>query len=389
MAGGAKRVAERFATGGAVKSVARLGEGHIHATYEVVVARDGGTAYRFVLQRINRAVFGDPSAVVRNVERVIEHLRSRTAEEGGKPEREVLTLVPARDDAMFVRDEEGEIWRCYEWIERAAARSTVAGPSQARTVARTFGRFLRRMSDFPAHTLEITIAGFHDVTAHLRQLENVVREDPCARAAKAEKERAFIECREDGIAAWMELLACDQVSMRPVHNDTKVSNVLIDQETGEGICVIDLDTVMPGFALVDVGDCIRSAMTGPEAVGRAVDLSLFEAVVRGFLDEAGDLLSAAEVGHIVEATRSIALELGIRFLSDFIAGDRWFPVSTAVENLDRCRAQLELVRGIEEREDGMAGIVCRAAERSRRSRIRGLASADAIRFGIDGGRGYT
>jgi Ser/Thr protein kinase RdoA (MazF antagonist) len=383
----ARAIAERFATDGRVLSVDPHGEGHINATYVVTAGTRGGTSRRYVLQRINRRIFRDPEAVVRNVERVTKRLRSKAVEEGGDPEREVLRLVPsANGDAPFVRDDEGEVWRCFAMIERASSHSVLARPKQARTVGSTFGRFLRRLSDHPPHELEITLPGLHDTAGHLRALRDVVGDDPFGRAIEVQEELGFVEARCRPIEAWTDLLSSEDAPTRAIHNDTKVSNVLIDEDTGRGVCVIDLDTVMPGCALVDVGDFARSVLTGPEDVGRDVDLALFDAAIRGYLGGAMGLLDEAEVENIVPATRMIALELGIRFLADHIAGDRWFPVGRPGENLARCRVQLGLVRAIEEREDGMARIVRRAVARSRRWRRRRSTTGDALRFRIDGGR---
>jgi len=382
-----REIAERFEVGGPVLSVDRHGEGHINATYVVTAGSEGGARRRSVLQRINRRVFRDPEAVIRNVERVTAHLRSKANEEGGNPEREVLRLVRTADGAApLVRDGDGEVWRCYAMIERAAAHSTMTNPKQARTVATAFGRFLRRLFDFPLQELEITLPGLHDTVAHLTALRDVARDDPLGRASEVQEELALVEARRRPIETWTDLLSSDGVPTRAIHSDTKVSNVLIDEDTGRGVCVIDLDTVMPGPTLVDVGDFTRSVLTGQEGVGRGVDLALFDAAVRGYLGEAGWLLTETEVENVVPATRMIALELGIRFLADHVAGDRWFPVGSPGENLARGRVQLDLARRIEEREDEMDTIVRRAVARSRRPRRRRPTTGDALRYRIDGGR---
>lgn len=381
-----RAVAERFTLGGRVLSAVPFGDGHINATYVVVTESGGAPRRRYVLQRINRAVFHDPEAVVRNVERVIGHIAPKVREEGGDPEREVLKLIPTLGGDAFLRDSEGEIWRCYAMVEGATSRSTLADPDQAYTVAKAFGRFLRRLSDFPADALAVTIPGFHDAPRHMRVLRDTMREDPLDRARGTFAELEFIESRQDVIGSWAHLRSFGELPTRAIHNDTKISNVLVDDETGRGICVIDLDTVMPGSALVDIGDCARSALTRIETGGQ--DLELFGAVVRGYLSEIGALLAEVEIEQIVEATRLIALELGIRFLSDFIAGDRWFPVALPTDNLDRCRGQLDIVRRIEEGEAEMQEVVRCAAVRGG-TQGRGSTTADALRFRIDGGRTRT
>ena len=380
-----RAVVERFTLDGDVLSISPLGEGHINATYVAATESGGIARRRYVLQRVNRAVFRDPEAVIRNVERVTKHLGSKVREEGGNAEREVLKLIPTLGGDPSLRDSGGEIWRCYAMIEGAAARSKLAGPDQAYSVAKAFGRFLRRLSDFPTDALAITIPGFHDTPRHLRVLREAMREDPVDRARGIRPEFVFIESRQDVIGSWADLLSSGELRTRAIHNDTKITNVLVDDETGCGICVIDLDTVMPGSPLVDIGDCARSALTRIQTGEQ--DLEVFGAVVRGYLSEIGATLAEVEIAQIVEATRALALELGIRFLADFIAGDRWFPAAHPAENLGRCRDQLDIVRGIEESEAKMQEIVRRAAVRGRTRRR--STTVDALRFRFDAGRTRT
>jgi hypothetical protein len=377
-------VAKRFALGERVLSVEPHGDGHINATYVVTAVAESGPRRRYVLQRINRGVFHDPEAVVRNTSRVIEHLTARLREEGGDPEREVLRLVCTIDGGASLCDAEGEVWRCYEMIERATARSTLAGPEQAYTVAKAFGRFLRWMSDFPSRELEITIPGFHDPVRHLRALQTAVRADPLDRKSEAGDEIAFIEGREDVILDWGNRQLSGEMPLRAVHNDTKINNVLIDEETGCGICVIDLDTVMPGSAVVDIGDCVRSALTRIDDTAWRPEV--FAGVVRGYLSEIGALLTGVEIESVVAASRAVALELGTRFLSDFITGDHWFPAASPSENLDRCRGQLDVVRWIEEEEVALQETVRHAAVCCEQILQRGSGPKDLIRFRLDGGR---
>ena len=212
-----------------------------------------------------------------------------------------------------------------------------------------------------------------------------MREDPIDRARGIRPEFVFIESRQDVIGSWADLLSSGELQTRAIHNDTKISNVLVDDETGCGVCVIDLDTVMPGSPLVDIGDCARSALTRIQTGDQ--DLEVFGAVVRGYLSEIGATLAEVEIAQIVEATRVLALELGIRFLADFIAGDRRFPAAHPAENLGRCRDQLDIVRGIEESEAEMQEIVRRAAVRGRTRRR--STTVDALRFRFDGGRTRT
>jgi len=364
LAATSRAVARQFALGNRVISVAPLGGGHIHETY-VVVAASGTLRRRYILQRINRWVFPDPVAVVRNIEHVTKHILAKLCAEGGDVEREVLALIPTRRENSCFRDDEGEVWRCYAMIEGASVQSALADADQVRAAAGAFGRFLRQLSDFPANVLIEPIHGFHDAARHMTALQAAVRSDPADRAHEVLGELQFIEECRPVIETWMDLLTSGTLPTRVTHNDTKVDNILIDERSGRGICVLDLDTVMPGSALIVIGDCARSALTGNEDAGMAVDTMRFAAVLQGYLEEAGDLLSDAEIANIVLATRAIALELGIRFLTDHIEGDRWFPVESSSQNLLRCRVQLHLARCLGENEERMLAIVRHMVSRFR------------------------
>jgi len=352
--------AMRFALAGRVVRIEPLRGGHIHASFAVVAHAASGER-RYVLQRMNRAVFPQPEAILRNVERVSAHLADKVRDEGGDPQREGLTLLRTPDGAAGVLDEAGDLWRCCAMIERARSRATVADPRVARTVAAAFGRFLRRMEDFPLDNLEPAVRHFHDTGAHVAALWRAVRADEGRRARRAHEELHFVEARGPELEEENDGRSTP-CRMRPIHGDTKVDNVLIDDETGRGICVIDLDTVMPGRAAIDIADCARSAMTGREERGRRIDLCLFEAVVGGFLAELGEGCVGAE--EVVTTTQRIAFELGVRFLTDFLSGDRRFPVRAPCENLARCRVQFRLVREMERRQEEMvrrAGAAAAAA----------------------------
>jgi len=354
--------AEQFAVDGSIVSVAPLGDGHINETHEI--RTDSGR--RYVLQRINRAVFRDPEAVMRNVDRVVRHLVGKVAADRGDVTREVLTLIPSRDGAVAFRDREGETWRCYVFVEGVTAHSAGIDAARAHAVGAAFGRFLRRVSDLPPDEVEVTIPGFHDPARHLAALRGAVRSDRCGRRGRATPEIALIEARGEDTERWSERLGPDGgFPTRVVHNDTKVSNVLVDDRTGRGACVIDLDTVMPGSAVIDMADCARSALT--RALRPGGDPAIFEAVLRGFLSEAGEGLVEPELEALVDATRVIALELGTRFLTDFLTGDRWFPAAEVEENLDRCRGQLRIAQWVEQNEAALRTIAHRAA-RGRKER---------------------
>lgn len=354
-----RAAADRFALDGCIVSAAPHGLGHVHATYLLETRSSHGHVCRYILQRVNRRIFPDPEMLMQNTERVIAHLERQVCREGRDRRREVPTLLCTHDGQSFVQDDDGEVWRCFEKIEGTATFPTMTDPDGAGSVAGAFGRFLRRMANFAPEQLQRTIPRFHDAAHELDRFREVLKEDPLGRANAAVAESEFIERHADLTAAWSGLLSSGRLAVRAIHNDTKVDNVLIEQATGYGVCVIDLDTVMAGCVPIDIGDCARSILTGPEEIGQPMDMRLFKAVVRGFADELGEQLDDVEIGQIVLATRAIALELGTRFLADFLVGDRWFPVERRSQNLERCRVQLDLVGQIETHVDEMTEIVHR------------------------------
>ncbi len=350
--------------GGAPRTDARpLGSGLIHRTWLCTYASEGGTV-SYVHQRINTHVFRDPRPLMDNVCRVTAHLRERLGAEGVRdPERRVLTPVPAAGGAALWHDPQGGCWRTYRYIPGACTHDVAPEPALAGAAARAYGAFVRRLADLPPPPLHETIPGFHDTAARRQVLLRVLESDPVNRARDARAEIDFILARDATATA----LANPRLPARVVHNDTKINNVLFDATSGEPLCVVDLDTVMPGLVLHDFGDLVRSAAAGPEdaAAGSAGGLRLayFETLVRGYLEGAGDLLTADELDALALAPQVITLELAMRFLTDDLAGDVYFKVARERHNLARCRAQLRLLADMEAAEPVMRDIV----ERIRRT----------------------
>ena len=347
-----RAIACQFLIYGEFRHAEPWGTGHINDTYAVVFDQ-GGTPVRYILQRINQKVFQNPPALMENIHRVTTHLGAKLA---GKPDfsRRALTLIPTRDGAIFHRDAAGNYWRAYFFIEKARTYDTLRSPEQAFQAARAFGHFQQLLVDLPAPPLHETIVGFQDTPRRFAQLEQAISRDVAnrARLARAEIEVAL---QRKGITG--RLLAAG-LPERVTHNDTKLNNVMLDDATGEGICVIDLDTVMPGLALYDFGDMVRTG-TSP-ALEDERDLSkvtmqfeMFEALVRGYLASAGGFLTKAERQHLAFAGKLITFEIGIRFLTDFLAGDVYFRVRHDTHNLDRCRTQFRLIESMEQQEERM------------------------------------
>jgi aminoglycoside phosphotransferase (APT) family kinase protein len=360
-----RAVAEAFAIPGRWLGSEPLRTGWINETL-VASFDEGGRRTRYVQQRINRAVFREPERVMENVARVTAHVLAALEREGA-PERErrALQLVPTPEGAPSWRDAEGETWRTWRYVEGASSRDVVRSPAEAAAAAEAFARFQAQVADLPGPRLHETIPGFQDARARFEQLLAAVRADAAGRLAECRAEVGFVLAREPMVDRLNDLRAAGAIPERVTHGDTKINNVLLDDATGEALCVIDLDTVMPGFAVYDFGDLVRTAATrAPEDerdLTRArVDLELFAAIAAGWLRGAAGLLVAAERAELVFAACLLPLVIGMRFLADHLAGDRYFRCDRPGHNLDRARVQLALAADFERRADELATIVAAA-----------------------------
>ncbi len=349
-------VARRFRIYGDYLGAELYGNGHINDTY-FIIFNQAGTPVRYILQRINHNIFKDPAAVMENVRRVTEHLGKKAAGESG-PSRRVLALIPSLEDRPYCIDDEGNYWRAYLFIEKAHTYNTVESPRQAFEAAKTFGRFQELLADLPAPRLEDTIRDFHHTPKRFAALEAAIESDSANRARLAKPEIEFAERRK----AITGMLLEANLPERVTHNDTKFNNVLLDDASGEGVCVIDLDTVMPGLALYDFGDMVRTT-TSPTTEDE-LDLSkvtmqfpMFEALARGYLASASGFITPQEKRWLAFSGKLITFEIGVRFLTDFLNGDTYFKVHRENHNLDRCRTQFKLVESIERQEEQMNRLV--------------------------------
>jgi aminoglycoside phosphotransferase (APT) family kinase protein len=295
---------------------------------------------------------------MRNVEMVTRHINSKVLRVKKDLGGQTLNLFPARAGGSWVEDENGGVWRCYNHIEGCLTYDVVENTRQAYQAARAFGSFQDLVSDLDAKQIVETIPDFHHTRKRYDRLMQAVAEDRCGRLADVAAELEFVRRREGLVDRLLDLSAAGEIPVRVTHNDTKINNVMIDAETDEAVCVIDLDTVMPGLALYDFGDLVRSA-TSPAAEDER-DLSqvrmrmpIFEALVEGYLDAAGNFINDAEAENLPLAGKLMTLEVGIRFLTDHLEGDVYFKTHRAGHNLDRCRTQLKLVEEIENREKEM------------------------------------
>jgi hypothetical protein len=336
--------------------------GHINETYATTY-NQGGKLIRYIHQKINRNVFKDPVAVMGNVVRITAHLRQRLAAEGAKDiTRKALTVVPARDGRPFYQDRAGEYWRTFVFVERAQTFESVQSPKQAYQAGHAFGTFQRLLVDLPGERLFETIPHFHHTRRRFEALQQAVKEDHYQRVACAQPEIEFARHHEPMVDVLLQALERREVPERIAHNDTKFNNVMLDWETGEATCVVDLDTVMPGLVLYDFGDMVRTT-TSPTLEDEKdlskvqMQMPMFQALARGYLDATRAFLSPAEKSHLVFAGKLITFTIGIRFLTDFLSGDKYFRIHRPEHNLDRCRTQFRLVDSIEQQEDVMRRFV--------------------------------
>ncbi|MGH7943427.1 MAG: phosphotransferase [Opitutaceae bacterium] len=360
-------IAGAFPLFGHFRSGAPYGSGHINDTY-VVVFDQAGAPVRYLLQRINERVFTNVPALMENIQRVTAHATRRAGEMAGDQDaaRRSLTLVPARDGLPYFRDANGGWWRCYLFIEHARTYDVVNTPQQAAAAARAFGEFQRLLVDLPGRRLHETIPFFHHTRRRFEAFQRAVEADTHGRVTQARAEIAFASGHERLVDVLLDLQARGEIPERVTHNDTKFNNVMLDDATQAGICVIDLDTVMPGLALNDFGDMVRSATNSAAEDER--DLSavqtrrpIFEALVEGYLSAARPFLNEAEVAHLAISGQIITFEIGLRFLTDFLAGDAYFKIKRPNHNLERAANQFALVRSLESQQSLMESIVARQA----------------------------
>jgi Ser/Thr protein kinase RdoA (MazF antagonist) len=344
-------IAEQFEMPGEFVTAAPYGTGHINDTY-CAVFNQTGAQIRYILQRVNHKVFKNPVVLMENIQRVTTHLGAKY--DPRDPSNRTLTLIPSREGRSWHRDAEENYWRAYRFIEKARAYDAVETPAQAYEAARAFGRFQKSLADLPPPRLHDTIPDFHHTPKRFARLEGAIAADPANRAKAAAAEIDFA-LRHKPITT---ILLDAGLPERVTHNDTKINNVMLDDATGAGVCVIDLDTVMPGLALYDFGDLVRTASSPTKEDERdlskvGMSFPLFEALLRGYLSSASDFLTAREKEHLAVAGKLITFEIGVRFLTDHLEGDAYFKVHRAGHNLDRARAQFKLVDSISRQEEAM------------------------------------
>lgn len=338
------------------------GSGHINDTYLLTFDIAEMGQLKVILQRMNREIFKKPVELMENIMNVTSFLRKRIIENGGDPERETLNVIPTVDDKPFFKDSEGEYWRSYKFITDATSFDQVESPDDFYQSAVAFGNFQRLLADYPAETLHETIEGFHDTRARFEVFKKAVADDVCGRAHEVQKEIDFVLAREDVANVFGELLDKKEIPLRVTHNDTKLNNIMIDNKTRKGICVIDLDTVMPGLAMNDFGDSIRfgasTAAEDEQDLSKvSCDMDLFDIYAKGFIEGCGGKLTEREIDLMPMGAKVMTFECGMRFLTDYLQGDTYFKIHRENHNLDRCRTQFKLVEDMEAKWDTMCEII--------------------------------
>lgn len=359
-----KQVVPAFETEGVVEKIEPHGNGHINETYRVTCRTEENGIKQYVLQRINTDVFKNPDELMDNISRVTSFLKEKVEKNGGDPLRETLSMIPTKGGGTLWKDGNGNYWRMYVFIDGTVCMENVEKPEDLYSSALAFGNFQRLLADFPAACLHEVIPNFHHTPSRYADFNRAVEADVCKRAEGVEEEIRFVRDREGDLAAISSRLEDGSLPLRVTHNDTKLNNILFDAATGEGLCVIDLDTVMPGSSLYDFGDAIRfGASTGAEDEKNldliACSLELFEAYTRGYLKGCGGSLTAQEMRMLPMGAKLMTLECGMRFLTDYLQGDTYFRIHREGHNLDRARTQFKLVRDMEEKWDALEEIVDR------------------------------
>ena len=347
-----EQVLDLFRLNGRPVSCDPYGEGHINLTFLAVT----DTGKRYILQRLSRAAFHDIPGLMGNVAAVTEFLAARSPDP-----RSSLHLIPTLDGRSFCRDSEGEFWRVYDFVEDSLCLQTPETPEDFYQSAVAFGQFQCRLRDFPAETLCETIPNFHNTPDRYRKFHLAVDADAAGRLSSVLPEVRFLLEREEKGGTLQRLREGGELPVRVTHNDTKLNNVMLDAITRKALCVIDLDTVMPGLVAYDFGDSIRfGASTAPEDekdLSRVeMSLDLYETYARGFIPACGGL-TAAELESLPLGAWTMTLENGLRFLTDYLEGDHYYHITRPEHNLDRCRTQLKLVSDMEQKWDPMTAII--------------------------------
>lgn len=362
-------VLREFDIPGVLVDTEEIQAGNINRTYAVCFEEPDGRLSRYILQRINTYVFKRPQDVMSNILRVTEHIQKKLLAEYGGYERRVLSFLTSRSGLPYVERPEWGFWRAYRFVDHARAYNVIEKSCHFYEAGRAFGEFQGWLADFPAASLAEIIPDFHNTAARMSAFDEAVRRNRAGRAEEVREEIAYIQSRRQEAGELSRLLAAGELPFRVTHNDTKINNILFDTQSDKAICVIDLDTVMPGSSLYDFGDAIRSgastAAEDEEDLSKvALSLELFEEFTRGFLEGTGGLLTGREIELLPLGARTMTLELASRFLADYLDGDVYFKTTRPDHNRIRARNQIRLAQDMESKTAAMQAVVRKYHERA-------------------------
>lgn len=359
-----REVSEIFLIPGTFQACKAINSGHINSTYKMTYNISGKNVY-YLLQKINPQVFKNADQLMANIVSVTSFVRDKIIANGGDPDRETLYVKPTSQGKNYFVDKDGAAWRLYNYIDDAFSPDSVESAELFYEAGYAFGNFQNLLSDFPAERLYETIPKFHNTANRYANLCASIEKDACGRAALVQDEIAFAHARKSDTGVLVDLIAEGKLPLRVTHNDTKLNNIMFDNKTKKPICIVDLDTVMPGLSLYDFGDSIRfGANTASEdeldLSKVSCDLALYEAFTRGYLTSAGSSLTALEVAYLPFASKLMTFECGMRFLTDYLDGDVYFSIKHDGHNLERCHTQFALVADMEKKFDQMFEITAKA-----------------------------
>ena len=355
-----RKIYSSFLADGSFSDAVSYGSGHIHDTFRVVTSEKDKDDY--ILQRLNNRVFRNIPELQENIERVTNHLhRKLLTVPGSDVKRECLTLIRSKNGKSWIEDEEGNFWRMFIFISNHIVYDIVDTPDKAFEGGKAIGRFQALLADLPGRPLHETIPSFHDVEKRIDSFMNTMKKDPAGRVKKTVSETEFILKRADEMRIIHKLGREGKIPVRITHNDTKFNNILFD-ENGKSLCIIDLDTVMPGYFHSDFGDAIR---TGANIAAEdendlskiKMNIDLFEAYAKGYLSETNNTLNAIEKEYLAFAPLLMTYEQALRFLTDYVDGDKYYRIHHVNHNIQRTRAQIRLLESMEEQYSAMQKII--------------------------------
>ena len=357
-----QEVLEAFDFGAPVVGALRYGCGHINDTFVVHTQPEDCCCRRFILQRMSAAAFKRPDQLMENITGVTEYLGKQIQSQGGDRSREAMEVISPKNGQPYYTDSQGGAWRLYPFVEHTVCHQAADSPELFAASGRAFGRFQQLLKDYPAETLYETIPHFHDTEDRLAKFKAAVEADKLGRVKDCQPEIDFVLAREADCSVALNAMREGKLPVRVTHNDTKLNNVLMDEATGEGVCIIDLDTVMPGLVIYDFGDSIRfganhCAEDETDLSKVSLDVDLFTTYTAAFLEGTGGSLTNDEIAYLPWGAKLMTLECGIRFLTDYLVGDEYFHISREKQNLDRCRTQFKLVADMEARWAELEAIV--------------------------------